>query len=48
MAYQLRDIYRCCWNVATYKRKVHNGKLEIVTGSMYDLGGKVEKNHLGE
>jgi hypothetical protein len=26
----LRDIYsicRCCWNVATYKWKVHNGKI---------------------
>ena len=32
--YQLRDIYsiyRCCWNVATYKWKVHNGKIEIVS-----------------
>jgi hypothetical protein len=28
---QLRDIYsicRCCWNVATHKWKVHNGKIE--------------------
>jgi len=23
-------IYRYCWNVATYKWKVHNGKLEII------------------
>jgi hypothetical protein len=32
--YQLRDIYsicRCCWNVATYKWKVHNGKIEIIS-----------------
>jgi hypothetical protein len=31
---QLRDIYsicRCCWNVATYKLKIHNGKIEIFT-----------------
>ena len=33
---QLRDIYmysicRCCWNVATYKWKVHNGKMEIIS-----------------
>ena len=31
---QLRDIYsiyRCCWNVATYKCKVHNGKIEIIS-----------------
>jgi hypothetical protein len=30
---QLRDIYstcRWCWNVATYKGKVHNGKIEII------------------
>jgi len=30
-----RDIYsicRCCWNVATYKWKVHNGKIEIILG----------------
>jgi hypothetical protein len=32
--YHLRDIYsicRCCWNVATYKWKVHNGKIEIIS-----------------
>jgi hypothetical protein len=31
ISYHLRDIYsicRCCWNVATYKWKVHNGKIE--------------------
>ena len=31
---QLRDIdsiYRCCWNVATYKWKVHNGEHEIIS-----------------
>jgi hypothetical protein len=31
ISYHLRDIYsicRCCWNVATYKWKVHNGKLK--------------------
>ena len=22
---------RCCWNVATYKWKVHNGKIEIIS-----------------
>jgi uncharacterized protein YqkB len=30
----LRDIYsicRCCWNVATYKWKVHNRKIEIIS-----------------
>jgi hypothetical protein len=48
IVYQLRDIYRCCWNVATYKRKVHNGKMEIVNGSMYDHVGKVENKYLGE
>jgi hypothetical protein len=28
------DIYsicRCCWNVAAYKWKVHNGKIEIIS-----------------
>jgi hypothetical protein len=32
--YQLRDIYsicRCCLNVAKYKWKVHNGKIEIIS-----------------
>jgi len=31
---QLRDIYsicRCWWNVATYKWKFHNGKIEIIS-----------------
>jgi hypothetical protein len=31
---QLRDIYsicRCCWNVATYKWKVLNVKIEIIS-----------------
>jgi hypothetical protein len=28
---QLRDICRCHWNVATYKWKVHNGKIEIMS-----------------
>jgi hypothetical protein len=30
----MRDIYstcRFCWNVATYKWKVHNGKIEIIS-----------------
>jgi hypothetical protein len=34
LLYQLRDIYSiymCCWNVATYKWKVHNGKIEIIS-----------------
>ena len=34
ISYQLRDIYsicRCCWNVATHKWKVHNGKIEIIS-----------------
>jgi hypothetical protein len=29
----VREIYsigRCCWNVATYKWKDHNGKIEII------------------
>jgi hypothetical protein len=33
ISYQLKDIYsicRCCLNVATYKWKVHNGKIEII------------------
>jgi thymidine kinase len=33
MSDQLRDIYiicRYCWNVATYKWKVHNGKIVII------------------
>jgi hypothetical protein len=37
-SYQLRDIYsmcRCFWNVATYKWKVHNEKIEII--SYHDL-----------
>ena len=34
IAYQLRDIYsicRCCRNVATYKWKVHNEKIEFIS-----------------
>ena len=34
ISYQLTDIYsicRCCWDVATYKQKVHNGKIEIIS-----------------
>ena len=34
ISYHLRDRYsicRCCWNVATYKWKVHNGKIEIIS-----------------
>ena len=30
---QLRNMYsicRCCWNIATYRWKVHNGKIEII------------------
>jgi hypothetical protein len=25
------SICRCCWNIATYKWKVHNGKIEIIS-----------------
>jgi hypothetical protein len=31
---ELRDVYytnRCCWNVATYKWNVNNGKIEIIS-----------------
>ena len=28
---EIYSICRCCWNVATYKWKVHNGKIEIVS-----------------
>ena len=31
---QLKDIYsiyRCCWDVATCKWKIHNGKIEIIS-----------------
>jgi hypothetical protein len=28
---QQETICRCCWNVATYKWKVHNGKIEIIS-----------------
>ena len=34
ISYHPRDIYsicRCCWNVATYNWKVHNGKIEIIS-----------------
>jgi hypothetical protein len=34
ISYYLRDIYSicmCCWNDATYKWKVHNGKIEIIS-----------------
>jgi hypothetical protein len=34
ISYHLRDIYsiyRCCWNGATYKLKVHNGNIEIIS-----------------
>jgi hypothetical protein len=34
ISYHLRDAYcicRCCWKGATYKRKVHNGKIEIIS-----------------
>jgi hypothetical protein len=24
-------MYRCCWNVVTYKWKIHNGKIEIIS-----------------
>jgi hypothetical protein len=33
-SYHLREIYsicKCCWKVATYKWKVHNGKIEIIS-----------------
>ena len=33
VSYYLRDkysIFRCFWNVSTYKWKVHNGKIEII------------------
>jgi hypothetical protein len=38
-SYHLRDIYsicRCCWNCATYKWKVHNAKIEIIS-FVYDF-----------
>jgi len=38
---QLRDIYsicRCCWNVVTYKWKVHNAKIEIIPFIVKILG----------
>jgi hypothetical protein len=25
------DMFHCCWNVATYEWKVHNGKIEIIS-----------------
>ena len=28
---EIYSICRCCWNVATYKWKVHNGKIEIIS-----------------
>jgi hypothetical protein len=34
ISYHLRYIYsicRCCWNVAIYEWKVHNGKIEIIS-----------------
>jgi hypothetical protein len=34
ISYHLRDIYsiyRCCWNGATYKLKVHYGNIEIIS-----------------
>jgi hypothetical protein len=30
----LRDICRCCWNVATYKWKVNNGKTHLFCGEV--------------
>jgi hypothetical protein len=37
ISYHLRDEYsicRCCWNVAKYKWKVHNWKIEIIVLSL--------------
>jgi hypothetical protein len=37
IAFEIKDttdtevLCRCCWNVATYKWKVHNGKIEIIS-----------------
>jgi hypothetical protein len=34
ISYQLREIYstcRYCWNVVTYRWKVHNEKIEIIS-----------------
>ena len=34
ISYLLRDIYsicRCYWNIASYKWKIHNGKIEIIS-----------------
>jgi hypothetical protein len=34
ISYHLREmysIYVCCWNVATYKWKMHNGKIEFIS-----------------
>ena len=28
---EIYSICRCCWNVATYKWKVYNGKIEIIS-----------------
>ena len=35
ISYKLSDIYsicRCCWKIATYKCKIHNGKIDIEIG----------------
>jgi hypothetical protein len=34
ISYHLRDKYsicKCCWNIATYTCKVHNGNIEIIS-----------------
>jgi hypothetical protein len=33
ISYDLRDMYSicCCWKGATYKSKVHNGNIEIIS-----------------
>jgi hypothetical protein len=40
--YQLRDVYsicRCCWSVATYEWKVHNGNIEIISFAVFNPWG---------
>jgi len=28
---KIYSICRCCWNIASYKWKFHNGKIEIIS-----------------
>jgi hypothetical protein len=36
-----RYISRHCWNVATYKWKVHTGKIEIMSYNVWIIGNKI-------